>query len=74
MYNYANTTAVVRYEGRLVRVEQGDAYLAEDPFVVANPGLFNEVPTNLRSSIGTQRAVETATAKPGEKRAGKIRG
>lgn len=50
-------------------VEGGRLYFADDPVVIANPGLFTSELE--RFAVGYhERVVETATAAPGEVRRG----
>ncbi len=37
---YANSTLVTEHGGRAVHVTSGEAWAADDPFVLANPKLF----------------------------------
>lgn len=66
MFKYANTTTSVHFDGRIVRIAEGDPWYATDPFVVARPELFNDEPIRV---YGTRpAAVEQASAAPGERR------
>ena len=67
MLKYAITTAAVGWHEGLIRLNTGDAWYADDPFVKAHPGFFGDLPPNVRSTV----PVEQATANPGEKRARK---
>lgn len=57
--------------GLLVRLTEGDAWDADDPFVLARPDLFSERPIRVRRTVpkqATDTPVETATREPGQKR------
>jgi hypothetical protein len=68
MIKFARTTASVGYNGRLIRVVEDDAWLADDAFVRTHPELFGDSPRNLFTADGR---VEQATAAPGERRTSK---
>jgi hypothetical protein len=57
------------HTGLLVSMIAGEAWYADDPFVVSRPDLFGEMPPKIRGERG--RPVESASAAPGEKRATK---
>lgn len=61
MYVFARVNA---YVGDIL-VKEGDVWDASDPFVKANPSLFDDSPRRVRRSTPE---VEAATAAPGEKR------
>lgn len=65
---YATAATSVRWRGGIVRLAEGDAWDADDPFVRSNPGFFAEDPTKVHHSRGAEAPVEQATAAPGEKR------
>ena len=65
MLKYARSTTSVGYKGGLIRLNEGDAWYADDPFVRSNPGYFADTPPKVNF---TEVRVETATANPGEKR------
>lgn len=73
------TTSVGTGDGGQVLVRGGEHWPADDPVVLANPSLFNPDP-RYGLSYSTPPAsldeppVETATARPGEKRAAVNRG
>jgi len=62
-YVYPNCEAVVNWQGSRVRINQTQAWRADDPFVKARPELFSPDPVRVSSSVP-----ETATARPGETR------
>jgi hypothetical protein len=64
-YAFVKHNSVVRHGPLTVRVTRGDVWDADDSFVKANPGLFDEVGTIVHR---TDPVVEQATAAPGEKR------
>lgn len=66
---FSQNNGVVRYDGRLVRMQIDDVWPDDDPFVVARPDLFGDAPRFVHRT-GTGE-VERATARPGEKRATK---
>lgn len=63
----ANTCVASTGSGRLVRLREGEAWDADDPFVRERPELFEDEPKPKRLRR-TTRFVERATAAPGEKR------
>lgn len=68
---YAVATAMVPLpDGGRYTVRAGTHWLADDPVVLAQPGLFSDDPTiGLNYSVRpSERPVETASAAPGEKR------
>jgi hypothetical protein len=71
MYVYAacSTTYAEPGFGKVVLTE-GEAWVADDPFVLAHPNLFRADPANPKR---TRPAVEQATAAPGERRGGRGR-
>ena len=70
MLMFAASTTSVRFEDRIVRLAEGDPWYADDPFVVARPDLFSDVPPMVFGSRGpTVNVVEDASARPGAKRA-----
>jgi len=53
--------------GLIVRLQTNQVWAADDPFVLANPGLFSESPSVIhRTEFGA--VVESASAAPGVKR------
>lgn len=66
MLKYANSTTSVHFDGRIVRLAEGDPWYADDPFVRARPELFSDTPARV---FGTRSVpVEQASAAPGERR------
>lgn len=61
-YVYAKESCVLSLGPHRHRVTRGEAWLNDDPVVVAHPGVFADKP------IVRNASVEQATAKPGEKR------
>lgn len=62
------TTATAAPGGLLLSVQEGEAWAADDPLVVAHPELFADTPARVYRSNGRREVVEQATAAPGEKR------
>jgi hypothetical protein len=68
-YKFANAQSVVSWNGLRLRLNPGEVWAADDPFVRANPGLFADVPPVVCSSGSAPVSrVEQATAMPGERR------
>lgn len=67
MLKFATCTTSVRHAGSIIRIQEGDAWWADDPFVKAHANLFAAHPVRVFGERG--RGVESATAAPGEKRA-----
>jgi len=68
----ASTCASRRSDGTPVRLTSGEAWWADDPFVIAHPELFLSQPPVIRGTTRQERPpVETATAVPGAKRRGR---
>ena len=65
-YKYANTSLVIGWNGSVVRVHEGEAWDANDPFVKANKGFFNDSPAKVRRTVAAPVAapIETADAPP----------
>ena len=53
--------------GLLLRLSEGEAWAANDPFVVARPELFSTEPTRIRRTTA-EVVIETATKTPGERK------
>lgn len=53
--------------GLLIRLNEGEAWAANDPFVSARPELFSKEPTRIRRTA-PETVVETATKTPGERK------
>ncbi len=54
--------------GLLLRLNEGEAWASDDPFVVARPELFSQEPTRVRRTA-PEVVVETASKVPGERKA-----
>ena len=66
---YAIDDCITGWEGFKVVLRRGEAWHADDPFVTANRHLFADEPTVVMCTPGkSSRAVESASAAPGEKR------
>ena len=66
-----STVSTTNRAGMIIRLTVGETWDADDEFVKDHPGLFSAIPPRVRTSQGwapAETAVETATAKPGEKR------
>jgi hypothetical protein len=53
--------------GLLIRLNEGETWAADDPFVKARPDLFSDEPTRIRRTAHNS-PIEAATNNPGEKR------
>lgn len=62
------TTATAAADGILLTVQEGEAWAADDPLVLAHPELFADTPARVFRSNGRREVIERATAAPGEKR------
>lgn len=70
-YKFARyTTSTAATPGGMpLIVQEGEAWDADDPLVLAHPELFSDEPLRVQTSHGRRdRVVEQATAAPGEKR------
>ncbi len=65
---FAAASTVINHNGELIRLNLDEAWLADDPVVVARPDLFKDRPTHVRGNVAV---IEQATAAPGERRRGK---
>lgn len=66
---YATATcATATADGIGIVLREGDVWAADDPAVLAHPGLFSDTPPAPNFPRRTVRAVEQATAAPGERR------
>ena len=65
---FAAADCVTGSSANRVRLRKDEAWFASDPFVVANPHLFNLRPAHVRGAPAAD--VEQATAAPGERRGG----
>lgn len=70
MYVFATSTCAVGWNGGVVRLQAGDAWPADDPFVKARSEFFKKDPPVIRSTGPAEARVESATARPGERRGG----
>lgn len=72
MFRFARQTAVVRLGRTSVKITKGEARYANDPVVLAHPGMFADEPTVIVRTSGwtatPDAPIETVTANPGEKR------
>ena len=62
---YAKESVVVRFGEGIVRTAKDQPWAADDPFVMARPDLFADLPSKVQRTVP---AVERATAVPGETR------
>ncbi len=69
MLKFATCTTSVRHAGGVVRIQVGDAWWADDPFVRSHPQMFADQPVTVYGQ--RSRRVESATAAPGERRGAK---
>ena len=67
----ASTCTTADAQGVLVRLTANEPWAANDPLVLARPGLFVPTPTVVRRTVAASAPVkvEKATKAPGEKRA-----
>lgn len=67
----ASTCTTADAQGVLVRLTANEPWAANDPLVLARPGLFVATPTVVRRTVAASAPVkvEKATKAPGEKRA-----
>lgn len=67
---YASIDGVVAHAGLRIKLNPGEAWDAEDSLVRARPDLFTDAPVLARTMTGHRAVspVETATARPSEKR------
>ena len=69
---YVKSTLSVTNDGGVIyRLNSGEAWDSEDPIVKARPHLFSDIPPGVRTHRGwvpPEAVIETATAKPGERR------
>lgn len=69
---YSTAQCSVGWQGGSVRLQVGQHWAADDPFVKARPEFFSDTsPTNVVHR--TTPVVEDATARPGEKRGARAR-
>jgi hypothetical protein len=65
---FASSTCSVRHAGNTIRLEAGQCWAADDPFVLARPELFTATPSIVFRTASKGVAVEQATKAPGERR------
>lgn len=68
---FAAAACSVRHGAQVIRLQPGDPWAADDPFVMARPDLFASAPpfVHRTTAAGVVSApVEQATAAPGERR------
>jgi hypothetical protein len=66
---YATATCgTATADGIGIDLREGDCWAADDPLVLAHPGLFADTPPAPNFPRRTVLAVEQATAAPGERR------
>lgn len=66
MYVYCLSTCAVQWQGRVLHLDKGIPWRADDPFVKARPDMFSRTPPITGATV--ESPVETVTAAPGEKR------
>jgi len=64
----ASTCTTADAQGVLVRLVANEPWAANDPLVLARPGLFVSVPSVVRRTAPELVKIEKATKAPGEKR------
>ena len=64
----ASTCTTADAQGVLVRLVANEPWAANDPLVLARPGLFVTVPSVVRRTAPELVKIEKATKAPGEKR------
>lgn len=73
-YVYARNQLVAYVDGARIALEVDDVWAADDPIVKARPDLFSAEPRKVhRTTAQPGGEIETATARPGEKR-GRVNG
>ncbi len=65
---FATSTCSVRHAGNIVRLEAGQCWASDDPFVIARPELFADTPSTVFRTAPRGVVVEQATKAPGERR------
>ncbi len=65
----ASTCTTADSQGMIVRLTANEPWAANDPLVLARPGLFVSVPNVVRRTAPAAVKIEKATKAPGEKRA-----
>jgi len=64
----ASTCTTADAQGLIVRLTANEPWAANDPLVLARPGLFVSVPNLVRRTATEVVKIEKATKAPGEKR------
>jgi len=64
----ASTCTTADAQGLIVRLTANEPWAANDPLVLARPGLFVSVPNVVRRTAPEIVKIEKATKAPGEKR------
>jgi len=64
----ASTCTTADAQGLIVRLTANEPWAANDPLVLARPGLFVSVPNLVRRTAPEVVKIEKATKAPGEKR------
>lgn len=64
----ASTCTTADAQGMIVRLTANEPWAANDPLVLARPGLFVSVPNLVRRTAPEVVKVEKATKAPGERR------
>lgn len=72
VYAISTTSTTDPNTGLIVRLNEGEPWAADDPFVAARPDLFAAFPDRLRRTVPAAPKVEKATRVPGEKRAKRV--
>lgn len=68
-YKFPIVALTLGWKGREIDLNRTQVWDANDPFVQAHPEYFSDQPALLERSDGqVRRGVETASARPGEKR------
>ena len=65
----ASTCTTADSQGMIIRLTANEPWAANDPLVMARPGLFVSVPNLVRRTAPEIVKIEKATKAPGEKRA-----
>jgi|GEM_PF-3414296 len=69
MFKFCSASALIGWKGDDYHLRAGSVWLADDPLVLAYPGMFSDAPAVVETSGGAvYRGVEQASAAPGEKR------
>jgi hypothetical protein len=72
VYVYANSDGLVQNNasGGSVMLRPGDAWWADDPFVLSRPDLFSATPTVVHSTTGRDAPAATAVEPTPRRKAG----